>query len=169
MKTVIKMLRRGLMALLAAVMLTTAVTPAPALAVGGSSTLATSGSTYIVIATKLNVRSGPGMGYSILGRAKRGTKCTFVSMSKGWWLVRFSNGKKGYVDKQFLTPVSVAKTGTYTVKTALNVRVSPSVKAKKLGTLKKGTQVNLLKLNGDWAQIYYKGKSGWVAVKYLGK
>ena len=52
---------------------------------------------------------------------------------------------------------------------ALNVRVSPSVKAKKLGTLKKGTQVNLLKLNGDWAQIYYKGKSGWVAVKYLGK
>ena len=132
-----------------------------------SSTLATTGAMYYVVASKLNVRTGPGMSYSILGRAKRGTKCMFLSMTNGWWLVQFGNGQKGYVDKQFLTPVHAPVEGYYTTTTAVNARTYPRTSAKKIGTLKKGTTVYLAKRNGDWALVYYKGYSGWVAVKYL--
>ena len=52
---------------LALVCLMLAMTAAPALAVGRSSTLANVGDAYLVTASRLNVRSGPGMENEIIG------------------------------------------------------------------------------------------------------
>ena len=49
------------------------------------------------------------------------------------------------------------------------MRSRPTPKGKILGTLRKGSTVSILKLNGDWGQVSYKGKTGWVALKYLTK
>ena len=134
-------------ALVAALMSATAM---PALAVGQSTTLATSGSRYIVTASGLNVRAGAGMGYSVITVAPRGTSVTYISNSRGWWYVRLSNGTTGYVDKQYLTPASASDTGTYTVTASvLLVRARPNTSGKRVGRLTKGTNVYVSQLNGD--------------------
>ena len=140
-----------------------------ALAVGRSSTHAKKGDQYYVVCSRLNVRSGAGMGYSIKGTAKRGSKLTFQYASSGWWYVKFSNGLTGFIDKQFVTPVSVPKATTYKTTAKLMVRSKPKTSAKGLGTLKKGAKVTVLQLNGDWVRISYKGKTGWIRNKYLKK
>ena len=154
---------------LALVCLMLAVTAAPALAVGRSSTLANLGDAYLVTASRLNVRSGPGMENEIIGKAKKGTKVYFLSVSDGWWYVQFKNGNVGYVDKQFLTKTSTPKTGDYTVKKNVTVRSKPRSSGKRLGKLTKGKTVFLSTLNGDWGYIYYNGYGGWVPLKYLKK
>ncbi len=150
---------------LIAVMLLASV---PAFAVGGSSTLAKKGDTYIVNCSGLNVRKGAGMGYGIKTVAKRGTLVYFNFMTADWWNVTLSNGIKGFVDKQYLTPTSQEKTGYYTViSTALNVRNAPKQTAKRVATIKSGATVLVVKLNGDWGYIVHDSVTGWAALKYL--
>ena len=108
------------------------------------------------------------MQYSVITVATRGTKMTYLSSNRGWWYVRLSNGTTGYVDKQFLTPASASKTGSYSVTASiLLVRAEPNTNAKRVGKLTKGTNVYVSRLNGDWGYITYNGTSGWVALKYL--
>ena len=168
MKNASRILRRLLCALLAALLLSAAVVPA--LAVGQSTTLAKFGDKYIVRVKKLNVRSGPGIGYRVTKHAKKGQNVTYLGKSKGWWLVELPSGKLGWVDKQYLTRSNMPRSGIY-VSTTKKVKVykSPKTSAKKLGSLKKGTSVYLDYLNGDWGLIYYNGRSGWVPLKYLRK
>ena len=142
----------------------------PALAVSGSSTLASSGAKYVVTASALNVRSGAGKSYSVIATAYRGKEVTFISSKNGWWYVRLANGTKGYVDKQYLTPVSATETGSYTVTVStLLMRATPNTKSRRVGKLSKGTVVNVTELNGDWGYVTCNGTKGWVAIKYLAK
>ena len=165
MKHVVTWMRTLLCAALVVVLVSASI---PALAVGQSTTLATSGSKYIVTASGLNVRAGAGMNYSVITVAPRGATVTYISNLRGWWYVRLSSGTTGYVDKQYLTPVSAAETGTYTVPASvLLVRAKPNTDGKRVGKLTKGTNVYVSKLNGDWGYISYNGTSGWVALRYL--
>ena len=83
MKHFVKWIRTLACVALVVVLMSTAALPA--LAVGQSSTLATSGSRYIVTASGLNVRSGAGMRYSVITVAPRGTQVTYISNNDGWW------------------------------------------------------------------------------------
>ena len=160
-------LKKSLCALL--VVVTLIAMAAPALAVGGSSTLAKKGDGYYVVASALHVRSSAGMGDNIIRSIKKGTKVVFVSEKNGWWRVKYASGKYGYVDKQFLTRKNVPKTGTYKTTAKLSVRSAPKTYASKYGTLKKGAKIKVKELNGDWVRITYSGKVAWVAAKYLKK
>ncbi len=166
MKHIATWMRTLLCAALIAVLMSAAALPA--LAVGQSTTLATSGSKYIVTASGLNVRSGAGMGFSVIAVAPRGATVTYISNSRGWWYVRLSSGTTGYVDKQYLTPVTAAETGTYSVTASvLLVRARPNTSGKRVGRLTKGTNVYVSQLNGDWGYISHNGTNGWVALRYL--
>ncbi|MBO1006015.1 N-acetylmuramoyl-L-alanine amidase [Pseudogracilibacillus auburnensis] len=58
--------------------------------------------------------------------------------------------------------------GSFKVGTSsLNVRTEPFIQADVIGSLPKGTQVNVLELKHDWAKIQYQGKVGWIASHYL--
>lgn len=166
MKHFIKWIRT--LACVALVVVLMSAAALPALAVGQSSTLATSGSRYIVTASGLNVRSGAGMRYSVITVAPRGTQVTYISNNNGWWYVRLASGTTGYVDKQFLTPVSASDTGAYTVTASvLLMRNRPNTSGRRVGKLMKGTNVYVTQLNGDWGYVSYNGVSGWVALRYL--
>ena len=165
MKHIVTWMRTLLCAALVVVLVSAAM---PALAVGQSTTLATSGSRYIVTASGLNVRAGAGMGFSVITVAPRSTTVTYISNSKGWWYVRLPSGTTGYVDKQYLTPVSAAETGAYSVTASvLLVRARPNTNGKRVGRLTKGTNEYVSQLNGDWGYISYNGINGWVALRYL--
>ena len=143
---------------------------APALAVSGSETLAKKGDSYYVIASRLNVRYGPGTDYSVRTSIPRGRKVYFQKERYGWWYVRYtSSGRYGWVDKQYLTRYNARYTGTYKTTARLNVRTFPSTDYRIRGTLKKGARIRVLQLNGDWCRINYNGYTGWVAAKYLKK
>ena len=162
-----KWVRRTLGVMLVVVLL--AAYAVPAMAVGQSTTLAKKGACYIVAVHGVNIRSGPGMEYSILGVAKHGKKVYFDHVKNGWWYVTDGKGHYGWVDKQYLTTTNAVKKGNYVTKAKLNVRDYPKTSAKRITTLKKGAKVKLLYHNGDWAYIYSNGYYGYVACKYLKK
>ncbi|WP_051591199.1 SH3 domain-containing protein [Bacillus sp. UNC438CL73TsuS30] len=65
--------------------------------------------------------------------------------------------------------VTKSKSTATVMASILNVREKPSLNAKKIGTLKKGTKVTVYsKMNhGKWSEIRYKSKKAYVYTKYL--
>ncbi len=62
----------------------------------------------------------------------------------------------------------VSYVGIYTVKcNKLNVRAGMSTKSKKVGSIKKGTNVCVYTFNEGWAKILYEGEYCYVSAKYL--
>ena len=58
-----------------------------------------------VTASVLNVRSGPGTGYRVVGKLKKGTWVSFYSVSNdkpGWTYITYGNKLKGYVASRYL-------------------------------------------------------------------
>ncbi len=145
------------------------VSSMPAFAIGQSTSMAKKGDQYIVTATNLNCRRGPGLNYGVKAMFKKGTKLTYYGNTDGWWKVSSSNGVTGYVDRQFLTPVTTEKNGNYFVTaSSLNIRKAPKVSSGIRGTVKKGTIVTISKLNGDWGYLSSGAEAtGWVALQHL--
>ena len=59
---------------------------------------------YRVTATELNVRSGPGTGYSSIGTLKKGAIIKVKSISNGWAKFTFA-GQTAYVSADYLERV----------------------------------------------------------------
>ncbi len=55
------------------------------------------GGTVAINASMVNVRSGPGTGYSILKTLPRGTSGRILAEQNGWFQIDFGNGLKGWV------------------------------------------------------------------------
>jgi N-acetylmuramoyl-L-alanine amidase len=51
--------------------------------------------------------------------------------------------------------------------TSLNVRSEPALSAKKIGSLKNGDSVTVLKTEKGWANILFSGKKAWVSAEFL--
>lgn len=125
----------------------------------------TAGSTCVVTATSLYVRSGPGEYYSSRGMLTNGYSVNILEVDGRWgrisdgWIcldyVRLTSG--GSSSSQ-----STAKAGTVTA-TTLNIRSGPGTNYSTRGTLTKGYQVNLLELRNGWGRI----DDGWVSLKYI--
>ena len=147
---------------LALVLMLLVITGAPAFAASKSSP---SGS-YVVTASRLNVHSTPSLG-NVTRKLKRGAVVTYVRSKNGWWYVKFSGGS-GYVDKTYLKSMG-STTATYKTTCNLYVRYSASATSTAIGKLKKGTKVSVVRQKGSWSYISYKGRTGWVASKYLKK
>lgn len=155
------------MLILALVALTLLSATLPALALGGSSTLAKKGAKYYVYCRNLNFRDGPSMNSRVIRMIPRRTKVMFLKVVHGWWYVRLANGRRGYVDKQFLTPEHVLKPDFYRTKKAVALRAAPKTSAKKLLVIKEDNWPRIDAVNGDWGHTTWKGKSGWIALKYI--
>lgn len=69
----------------------------------------------------------------------------------------------------FLMDAHAASSSAATVTASLlNVREKPSMNAKKIGTLKKGTKVTVYaKTKSEWSEIHYKTKNAYIFSKYL--
>ena len=167
MKHISAWLRSLICVALVAVLLGVMAAPAQAV-VPQSSTLAPYASqSYIVNCNGRNMRQSPQMGSYVLKVLPKGTTVTYLDNKSGWWYV--SAGKYGYgwVDKKYLAPSSTgASTGNYVVNAGeLNVRNYPKLSAKRVGSLRRGTVINISELNGDWG--YSPTAGGWVALRYL--
>jgi uncharacterized protein YraI len=137
--------------------------------------------TATVTTGALNVRSGPGIGYDVLGVAYQGEALTLVGRNQdvSWIEVQMANGVQGWVGNYYIRPnmpldrLPVTDTGSgeavATVATgALNVRSGPGVAYDVVAIAKQHQQVNLLgRSGGGWVLIRVAGVEGWVNAAYL--
>ena len=124
--------------------------------------------TKYVIATTLNVRSGAGTSYSVLGSLSKGTKVEVISTTNGWSKISY-NGSTGYVSSQYLSDntTSTNTTTKYVAATTLNVRSGAGTSYSVLGSLSKGTKVEVISTTNGWSKINYNGSIGYVSSQYL--
>ncbi len=140
------------------------------------------GKTKVVVATSLNVRSGPSTGNSVIGSLKNNEKVEIISESNGWSKIKY-NGKEGYVSSTYLKDVNEGgnskpnetpkpspnvETKTKVVAaTSLNVRSGPSTGHGIIGSLKNNEKVEVISESNGWSKIKYNGKEGYVSSTYL--
>ena len=58
----------------------------------------------VVTASKLNVRSGPGTGFTVLHVLWQGNRVTVTGQSGDWYRLRLADGRTGWVSKNYLRP-----------------------------------------------------------------
>jgi uncharacterized protein YraI len=136
----------------------------------------------VVNASQLNVRSGPGVGFSVIGRAHFGEVVTLVGRNAdaSWLEIVRSSGQRGWVNSRFIAasinintlPVTFSTGVSNGVVTAffLNVRNGPSVGFGVIGVLSRNQAVNLIgrNLDASWVQIQVPGGvTGWVNRSFL--
>lgn len=131
----------------------------------------------------LNVRSGPGTSYSVLGQLENGAAVTITGEENGWYQIRYGSGS-GYVSTALITgvtdaPVSpVTGTTTYTYGTvanaaSLNVRSGPGTSYSILTYLDSDESMTVLETvtGTDGSSWYYVstdfGYQGYVSASYV--
>ncbi|GAA1826953.1 SH3 domain-containing protein [Microlunatus capsulatus] len=124
----------------------------------------------------LNVRSGPGTTYRVLGTLRDGQRVTTLSTSGGWTRIEFRDAK-AYVAAKYLrttaaTPVvatpSVAAGSLRATTTAVNVRTGAGTSHAVLRVLAGGTRVTMTGRTADgFAEVVLGSRKGWVASTYL--
>lgn len=136
--------------------------------------------TAIVMTGNLNIRTGPGAGFTTVTSVPYGTTLTLVGRNAdgSWVKVRTSSGQEGWVNASYLTtsvavsslPIVDGSTGTGTptavVTTgALNVRSGPGPNYSAVTVVYQGSQLTLIGRNADssWVKVRTpNGTEGWV-------
>ena len=122
-------------------------------------------STYMVTASTLNVRTGPSTSYSTASyQLASGELVEVVDIANGW--AQLSDGN--YVSAQYLMAVTTSDDGSattmYVTCRTLNVRTGPSTSYSKVGTLSRGTSVEVVGTYGNWAKL---SNGYYVSLSYL--
>ena len=121
---------------------------------------------YLVTCGTLNVRSGAGTQYGKLGTLSRGTKLT-GQMENGW--LKFSyEGQTAYCCGDYLQKATGTPDGLTVTCGTLNVRSGPGTSYSKIGTLSRGTVVDVLETLEGWYKIAFGDGEGYVSALYLG-
>ncbi len=114
----------------------------------------------------LSLREGPGTKYKIITELRTGDKVEVVDNYGKWTKVVFE-GMTGYVYDQYLTAEKIIIKGQAAATAKINLRSGPGTQYKKLGSIKKGTSIDVLSLDGDWASFFYAGKLVYAHSDYI--
>lgn len=150
-------------------------------------------SSGVVTADVLNIRSGAGTNYSILGTLKKSSKVEIVSSTTGWYKIKF-NSSYGYVSSTYVSQSPNTNdsnnnnnnsnndnnnsdnnnnnnsTGTIigsVTADALNVRGGAGTNYAVLKTLPFGTNVEILSTSNGWHKIKFNSLVGYVSSSYI--
>ena len=126
----------------------------------------------------LNVRSGSSASSSKIGTLSKGTIVDIVKIEKnGWYKIKYKKGY-GYISGSYVVDVdsddndssndaTVIKKGKINTN-ILNVRSESSASSSKIGTLSKGTIVDIVKIEKNgWYKIKYKKGYGYISGSYV--
>jgi len=123
----------------------------------------------------LNVRSGPGTSFTIIGMLNHNDKITITGESSGWYKLTFG-GKTGYVSAAFVIldgaaapPPAAPQTKTVYVNTpgsTLNVRSGAGTNFAVLGSLKHGDKLTVTDHNNDWFKLTFNGATGYISKSF---
>ena len=137
----------------------------------------------IVTTDTLNVRSGPGTGYSIIDQVHRGEVIIYLSASPAWdWVnIKTKENKVGWCSSRYLTeraelfapPEDYPATGLHrALSDSLSMRSGPGDSYPQVVLLRFNRVVNVdeISADGHWKHCANAwGESGWFPVERLGK
>ena len=122
--------------------------------------------------TSVNVRSGPGTKYSVVGVLNRGDMVKRTGESGKWTRVAY-NGIEGYVYGKYLSDTDLSTLPLYPILKTVKVRSSPGRKYKIIGKIKKHTMTpvrTITTVNGkEWLEVFCDGKWGYVSTEVADK
>lgn len=119
--------------------------------------------TVSITADSLNIRSGPGKNYKIIGDLPRDATATVIGEPTGkWYKISYGNNY-GYISSKYTKDVTKKVTITAS---SLNVRSGPGKTYKSLGILKKGKTATVVATAGDWYKIEYNKDYAYISKKY---
>lgn len=122
--------------------------------------------------TSVNVRSGPGTKYSIVGGLNRGDMVKRTGESGKWIRVAY-NGIEGYVYGKYLSDTDLSTLPVYPILKTVKVRSSPGRKYKIIGKIKEGEMKpvkSITTVNGkEWLEVFCDGKWGYISAEVADK
>ena len=121
---------------------------------------------YMVTCRTLNVRLGGGTGYAKIGTLSRGTVVS-GELENGWLKFTY-NDQTAYCSADYLAKVDGDLTDMHVTCRTLNVRAGAGTNFEILGTLSRGTEVEILDVLPGWYEIEYLGGVGYVSAAYIG-
>ena len=121
---------------------------------------------YMVTCRTLNVRLGGGTGYARIGTLSRGTLIS-GELEDGWLKFAYDGGT-AYCSADYLARVDGDLTDMHVTCRTLNVRAGAGTNFEILGTLSRGTEVEILDVLPGWYEIEYLGGEAYVSAAYIG-
>lgn len=138
-----------------------------------------------VIVDQANVRTGTNTGYSVKGRAAKGSVLPVYASAGGWVQVVYRNDL-GWVDGSLLSVEDIGRTdpgvrysvsegrwridfpvyGTVTGST-VNLRAGAGTNYRVVARVRKGARLELRGIQGDWARVLYQGQECFIARAYF--
>ena len=157
----------------------TTATPAPTTPPTPSDTVQCYGKVTTANGKGLNLRTGPGTTYGLLGSIKYGGVVEVYEKGATWSRVKY-NGKVGYVMSQYLTfsdtrpsedpdPVvpSGAKAQVTTTAGSLNMRAGMGKTHAVVTQIPQKAYVEVLTYGPEWCYVSYNGTKGYVMTGFL--
>jgi len=123
----------------------------------------------------VNVRKGPGTGYSVLGEAQPENLYVYLGTENGWHRIIYTGDTVGYVSgnrttiEDGLVPDDVGygekvnAVVRVTHGNSLNVRKGPGKKYGSMGEARPGSEWEYLGMDDGWNIIDYNGRNGYIA------
>lgn len=145
----------------------------------------TSSATALVATGALNVRSGPGVTYSVVTVASQGQTVQLLgrNANSSWVKIKLSNGSEGWVNASLLTPSVAINSLPFADSPAqpeppvpvapgavLSLRSGPGFTYPVTGSVYQGLQVNAIGRNAanTWLKVRLSdGQEGWIGVQYV--
>lgn len=118
----------------------------------------------LVNATSLNVRSGPGTNYSMLGKLPNNSKVSIAAKcNNGWLKIKYNNGY-GYVSGDYIDSIKNVSNEfkVRIVCNRLNVREGASTKYKVVTQVHKGEAYTIIETKDNWGKL--KSGAGWICI-----
>ncbi len=126
---------------------------------------------YATATTTVNVRSSDSEQADKLGKVTGGSQIKVLEVRVNGWTKVLYERVEGYIKSEYLQMAESASNatiiGTVTATTNINVRVSPSETADKLGVLTGGETVDLIENADGWCKIVYHGQVAYVKADYV--
>ena len=121
---------------------------------------------YMVTCRTLNVRLGGSTGYAKIGTLSRGTVVS-GELENGWLKFTY-NDQTAYCSADYLAKIDGDLTDMHVTCRTLNVRAGAGTNFEILGTLSRGTEVEILDVLNGWYKIEYLGGEAYVSAAYIG-
>ena len=124
--------------------------------------------------SNLRVREGASLQSTVIGYLVNGEVVNIKGETEDWYRINFK-GHEAYVSKEYVEVTTLSKVSRAVQKgqvyntggVGLNVRQTASSTSAKIGILKDGEVVQINSKSGDWYNISYGNKTGFVHSKYI--
>lgn len=124
-----------------------------------ASTYRLTAKTICTTRTRVNVRKGPGIQYSVITTLKKGQKVTKVGTLGSWSVVKIQS-KKYYIKSSYLKKLYKY---IYVAGDGVNLRSGPGTNYRVKAVLPRNTRLKCTARIGNWMKVTYNGSTAYIS------